>query len=1192
MVCWAALLALPAATVAVTDVGGPRRRLQSPLPATCTSFAEMGAWTAIVNPLCCDAGAGVSCSATGFPNRCSDKCAAVLRPMLAKCGPFLGSSPLYGAIAQALTTAVSTCPKPLTPPPPPVHMKCDDMSDFNKGIQRVNAGCCGDPGDDCSTGLPKKCDAPCAAVLIPFKESCTKMLSTGIGVNMMPMLEQAVALCHANSDGSANSYRKGPCDPNPCRNGAKCLPLGGGGGGGHRRSLQNGSHVGPPMDFSCICRPGFMGSTCAALAGPSPPLSCVLQLPSVPETLNSWVAIDTLHSAVSAASDFVRQMAQFDWHITKPKRQCIGKLTSCSALQQDKCQRHASQGCDWCTCNQYGSGHLSRDGSPCICPYNYTRGSGNRYSPSCAPQPGHDDHFCDGTSTWISEPQVFISGDTPANQKWAHALQDIHSGLELIATGLAGSAATASQTPLDFTAWIGDTLQGLSYSGASSWQTVANKAAELLEALDKIDMRHAAAILEGKDYRPGDSVDHEYDHQHQAYNISAQVCRLVADGLKAPPKLKPAAPASQICQLSDLNLLDAMSGWFDLPSVKYTVDKMSGVAESVGQISWTLFVDGEEIIKKRDADDFSAGGGRISDMLRFVSNSLPMSGPPKRPDSQLDIIGMVDELLDTDWSAAAAKCEMLVGALKGVDWVDFIHAMNVATTDSEEHAQADAFDRPNWDWDAFNQQENMCSRFNSQASCMAGCEWGIRVESQQWVPGLNNTQGRERFLWPLAKDDPKDAPKIVSLQQMEAFASKLGLCLHHGYPDQCAGRPSGWYPDVTPRCHAIPTKAFAKASDFDEFKKGLDVVHDFCKKANRDQSFPGMPLKPQPDGKCHTKASIPNVLFSMLDNDKLREALRQTAAQYRFVADTDWSMSLPGPNDKIWFSNTDTSTYPGKQFWCEGTEADARARGDFYMQAPSGQQTERCEGFSGAIQGVARAEASLVDQIAANIPAGGGPNDKSRFGQSPANFLDNWLWTTSMDLHFVATEVSTLTTALRTVDWAAAIYDLTGENKKDPAFMTQAWLWLIDTVAHKVKDASVSYKVPARPRPTCRNPLWPWSNSDHRTGLFETMFDSAKVRQVLVNGADLASKVSRVDWRTTTDHHPTCAVQGKCQDLSKELCGTEPGRNVDYHYGSCYWNNYDPVTYMPRDCARFPCCDGGSTWCARNRRPHRARSGF
>jgi hypothetical protein len=236
-----------------------------------------------------------------------------------------------------------------------------------------------------------------------------------------------------------------------------------------------------------------------------------------------------------------------------------------------------------------------------------------------------------------------------------------------------------------------------------------------------------------------------------------------------------------------------------------------------------------------------------------------------------------------------------------------------------------------------------------------------------------------------------------------------------------------------------------------------------------------------------------------------------------------------------------------------------------------------------------RAEASFLDQIAANIPAGGGPNDKSRFGQSPANLLDQGLALTSMDLQWVATQASTLTASLRTVDWAAAIYDLTGDNQKDPAFGTQAVLWLIDTIAHKVKDASVSYNVPPRPQPTCRNPLWPWPELDHRTGLLSnSLFDSAKVRQVLVNTADLASKVSRVDWRTTTDHHPTCAAQGRCQDLSQELCGTEHGRNVDYHYGGCYWNNYDPVTYQPRNCSRFPCCDGGETWCARNRRPHHA----
>jgi hypothetical protein len=64
------------------------------------------------------------------------------------------------------------------------------------------------------------------------------------------------------------------------------------------------------------------------------------------------------------------------------------------------------------------------------------------------------------------------------------------------------------------------------------------------------------------------------------------------------------------------------------------------------------------------------------------------------------------------------------------------------------------------------------------------------------MPDPNRTpgEGREVYLWPLAKDDPRDAPKIVSMQQMEAFASEHGLCLVGG-PDQCV--PDGWYTDVT-----------------------------------------------------------------------------------------------------------------------------------------------------------------------------------------------------------------------------------------------------------------------------------------------------------------------------------------------------------------------------------------------------------
>ena len=43
----------------------------------------------------------------------------------------------------------------------------------------MNAECCNEPGEDCSSGRPASCNAGCARVLLPFFDACGEALGPG-----------------------------------------------------------------------------------------------------------------------------------------------------------------------------------------------------------------------------------------------------------------------------------------------------------------------------------------------------------------------------------------------------------------------------------------------------------------------------------------------------------------------------------------------------------------------------------------------------------------------------------------------------------------------------------------------------------------------------------------------------------------------------------------------------------------------------------------------------------------------------------------------------------------------------------------------------------------------------------------------------------------------------------------------------
>eukprot|EP01052_Picozoa_sp_SAG31_P019825 SAG31_NODE_1463_length_8238_cov_3.389851_6_plen_113_part_00 len=55
----------------------------------------------------------------------------------------------------------------------------------------VNAECCDEATEDCSTGIPQSCNAGCARILLPFSLDCTREL----GEEGAQLLQSVVTLC-------------------------------------------------------------------------------------------------------------------------------------------------------------------------------------------------------------------------------------------------------------------------------------------------------------------------------------------------------------------------------------------------------------------------------------------------------------------------------------------------------------------------------------------------------------------------------------------------------------------------------------------------------------------------------------------------------------------------------------------------------------------------------------------------------------------------------------------------------------------------------------------------------------------------------------------------------------------------------------------------------------------------------------
>jgi hypothetical protein len=86
-------------------------------------------------------------------------------------------------------------PPPASQPPPP-PLDGIGSCELAARTASINAECCDEPSEDCSTGQPASCNVGCASVLIPFFADCSEALGKHASD-----YSSVVALCQLALDG-------------------------------------------------------------------------------------------------------------------------------------------------------------------------------------------------------------------------------------------------------------------------------------------------------------------------------------------------------------------------------------------------------------------------------------------------------------------------------------------------------------------------------------------------------------------------------------------------------------------------------------------------------------------------------------------------------------------------------------------------------------------------------------------------------------------------------------------------------------------------------------------------------------------------------------------------------------------------------------------------------------------------------
>ena len=81
-------------------------------------------------------------------------------------------------------------------PPPLMSSSCTTLNDFTDAVDLVNAECCDEPSEDCSTGYPATCNSGCATVLLTVQNECNDFLSNTAAMKpVKAAIDAAAATC-------------------------------------------------------------------------------------------------------------------------------------------------------------------------------------------------------------------------------------------------------------------------------------------------------------------------------------------------------------------------------------------------------------------------------------------------------------------------------------------------------------------------------------------------------------------------------------------------------------------------------------------------------------------------------------------------------------------------------------------------------------------------------------------------------------------------------------------------------------------------------------------------------------------------------------------------------------------------------------------------------------------------------------
>lgn len=636
---------------------------------------------------------------------------------------------------------------------------------------------------------------------------------------------------------------------------------------------------------------------------------------------------------------------------------------------------------------------------------------------------------------------------------------------------------------------------------------------------------------------------------------------------RAPPP-PPPPEAGEMCKLSSsLPLIDLMA---DLPSLmdpivwltsksdlagdKLITRKIGRTLQDLSFVSWALRIDGETVIDRDDASDFSSVLDRAADAASALSQSLPDT-PPQRPrnDSPLDLYRFLGDLLDMDFQRLGGQLEMFLRALKNIDW-----AHVVQTAVDEELSQRD-LDDLNTAFDVYlGLAHKLTQNMPSGGSQPDGeCKTSFFSLPDFLFATLDNDKMRTASLELAAllrsfsvMDWRMQYPPTIIQDEME----------HGGISDFCpridtgAAPPAGHFSVISGDCSIDSSSSCVRS---DHWERGMYADNESCE--IRIDGPATLSVETFETESCCDHLSIDGQSF---DGGRSPDGM-QVDSSTTITWNTDSSVTNRGfeicassAGQRVIYDEQrhqccKSATESGCTAWCEPGSMDCGEDLRLLIDAETSED----------INSVLVAMAEALEGFSANVLVGVLKPASSRGAQaeSPWN-LNDWIVDLATgDYSQIATQATTLVNALRTIDWDNAFYSLTGSNDSDEAsLLTQAYLEIALDLLSKERPAQERSSPP--PAPTCINALSLTSLPE----FLKANVDAGAFNSLFSNGAELASRLMRVDWTTATDSMPSCDPNAPLQTCAQY--DTSSSCNYCYEDGcdySCSWQNDYESDYNP-----------------------------